>query len=116
MRKKNLTEKNQVAQLDILVVSTKAVLASRLFRRHIMAVLKHEFTMRLSDEVYDQAVEMAKKQRRSMTNFIEFALQEYMAQLQPPGQEEEAPSDFQKTKKPRSTSFDLWNDYFWKDK
>lgn len=78
-----------------------------------MAVLKHGFTLRLSDEVYDQAVEMAKRQKRSMTNFIEYVLQEYFAQHQPSAPEQEAPADFQEF--PKST-FDFWKDYFWKDK
>lgn len=72
-----------------------------------MAVLKHEFTLRLRDEIYDQTVEMAKKQRRSMTNFIEYVLQEYIAQHQPPAR---------KPEKPCVMPNDIWNDYFGKEK
>ncbi len=43
-----------------------------------MATNKRVFTLRLSDEVFEKIGELATKQHRSMTNYIEFVLLEHL--------------------------------------
>ncbi len=43
-----------------------------------MASNKRVFTLRLSDPVFDQIEALSKQQHRSMTNFIEYVMLDYL--------------------------------------
>ena len=47
-----------------------------------MATNKRVFTLRLQDEVFDKIEYLAKDQHRSMTNFIEYVLLQYLNEYQ----------------------------------
>ncbi len=47
-----------------------------------MATNKRVFTLRLQDDVFDKIEYLAKDQHRSMTNFIEFVLLQYLDEYQ----------------------------------
>lgn len=47
-----------------------------------MATNKRVFTLRLSDEVFDKIGALATKEHRSMTNYIEFVLLKYLAEVE----------------------------------
>ena len=44
----------------------------------IMASNKRVFTLRLSDPVFDKIEALSKQQHRSMTNFIEYVMLDYL--------------------------------------
>lgn len=45
------------------------------------------FTLRLSDEVFHKIGQLASKERRSMTNYIEFVLLNHLAEVESKDQE-----------------------------
>ncbi|EOT26717.1 hypothetical protein C805_00819 [Eubacterium sp. 14-2] len=47
-----------------------------------MATNKKVFTLRLSDEVFDKIGILATKERRSMTNYIEYVLIQHLEQIE----------------------------------
>lgn len=47
-----------------------------------MSTNKRVFTLRLQDDVFDKIEYVAKAQHRSMTNFIEYALLQYLQQYE----------------------------------
>lgn len=47
-----------------------------------MATNKRVFTLRLQDDIFDKIEYLAKDQHRSMTNFIEFVLLQYLDEYQ----------------------------------
>ena len=47
-----------------------------------MATNKRVFTLRLQDDVFDKIEYLAKDQHRSMTNFIEYVLLQYLNEYQ----------------------------------
>lgn len=47
-----------------------------------MATNKRVFTLRLQDDIFDQIDYLAKEQHRSMTNFIEYVLLQYLNDYQ----------------------------------
>ena len=47
-----------------------------------MATNKRVFTLRLQDDVFDKIEYLAKDQHRSMTNFIEYVLLQYLDEYQ----------------------------------
>lgn len=52
-----------------------------------MATIRHVFTLRLSDEVFHKIGQLASKERRSMTNYIEFVLLNHLAEVESKDQE-----------------------------
>lgn len=46
-----------------------------------MATNKRVFTLRLSDEVFDQIGQLATKEHRSMTNYIEYVLLKHLDEM-----------------------------------
>ena len=47
-----------------------------------MATNKRVFTLRLSDEVFDKIGILATKERRSMTNYIEYVLVKHLEEIE----------------------------------
>lgn len=47
-----------------------------------MATNKRVFTLRLSDEVFDKIGELATKEHRSMTNYIEYVLLKHIHDIE----------------------------------
>lgn len=56
-----------------------------------MPVPKHQFTLRLDNDLYDEVVQMAQSENRSLTNFIAHALRQYIAQHKPSNEKQEPP-------------------------
>ena len=47
-----------------------------------MATNKRVFTLRLSDEVFDKIGELATREHRSITNYIEFVLLKHLEEVE----------------------------------
>ena len=47
-----------------------------------MATNKKVFTLRLSDEVFDKIGELATREHRSVTNYIEFVLLKHLKEIE----------------------------------
>ena len=54
-----------------------------------MATSKRVFTLRLSDEVFDQIGKLAAREHRSMTNYIEYVLIQHLQAVERNEQQKE---------------------------
>ena len=54
-----------------------------------MATSKRVFTLRLSDEVFDQIGKLAAREHRSMTNYIEYVLIQHLQAVEQDEQQKE---------------------------